>query len=66
MTGKLFFSAIAKFLLGASLVFVLIFLPAGSLAFFNGWLLLAILLVPMFFAGVVIKKVKYRLIPFVW
>ena len=32
---------------------VLIFLPAGSLQFVNGWLLMAILFVPMFFAGVV-------------
>ncbi len=32
---------------------VLIFLPAGTLLFFNGWLLMAILFVPMFCAGVV-------------
>lgn len=53
MTVKLFFSAIVKFLLGAVLVGLLIFLPAGSLAFFNGWLLMGILFVPMFAAGVV-------------
>ena len=53
MTVKLFFSAIIKFLLGVALVGVLIFLPAGTLAFFNGWLLMAILFVPMFFAGIV-------------
>ena len=32
---------------------MLIFLPAGTLAFFNGWLLMAILFVPMLFAGIV-------------
>ena len=32
---------------------VLIFLPAGTLAFFNGWLLMGILFVPMFCAGIV-------------
>ena len=53
MTVKLFFSAIIKFLLGVALVGVLIFLPAGTLAFFNGWLLMVILFVPMFFAGIV-------------
>lgn len=53
MTVKLFVSAIIKFLLGVALVGVLIFLPAGTLAFFNGWLLMAILFVPMFFAGIV-------------
>ena len=53
MTVKLFFSAIIKFLLGVAFVGVLIFLPAGTLTFFNGWLLMAILFVPMFFAGIV-------------
>ncbi len=53
MTLKLFISAITKFLLGVALVGLLIFLPAGSLSFFNGWLLLGILFIPMFFAGIV-------------
>ena len=35
-----------------ALVGVLIFLPAGTLTFFNGWLLMAILFVPMIFAGI--------------
>lgn len=53
MTVKLFVGAILKFVLGVALVGVLIFLPAGTLAFFNGWLLMGILFVPMFFAGIV-------------
>ena len=53
MTVKLFAQAILKFLLGVVLVGVLIFLPAGTLAFFNGWLLMGILFVPMFCAGIV-------------
>lgn len=53
MTGKLFVQAIIKYLLGVALVGVLIFLPAGTFWFFNGWLLMGILFVPMFFAGVV-------------
>ncbi len=53
MTLKLFISAITKFILGVLLVGLLIFLPAGSLSFFNGWLLLGILFIPMFFAGIV-------------
>ena len=53
MTKKLFFGAITKFLLGAVLVGTLIFLPAGTLSFFNGWLLMGVLFVPMFFAGIV-------------
>ena len=53
MTVKLFFQAISKFLLGVILVGVLIFLPAGTLEFLNGWLLMGILFVPMFCAGIV-------------
>jgi protein-S-isoprenylcysteine O-methyltransferase Ste14 len=53
MTFKLFVAAITKFLLGLLLVGVLLFLPAGTLAFFNGWLLMGILFIPMFFAGIV-------------
>ena len=53
MTIKLFIQAIVKFLLGVALVGLLIFLPAGSLTFFNGWLFMGILFVPMFFAGIV-------------
>ena len=53
MKLKLFISAIVKFLLGVILVGLLIFLPAGSLSYFNGWLLMAILFVPMFFAGII-------------
>ena len=52
MTLKLFISAITKFILGVALVGLLIFLPAGSLYFFNGWLLIGILFIPMFFAGI--------------
>ena len=53
MTLKLFISAITKFILGVALVGLLIFLPAGSLSFLNGWWLLGILFIPMFFAGIV-------------
>ena len=49
----LFFSAIAKFLAGLVTVGALLFLPAWSLGFWKGWLLIGILFVPMFFAGIV-------------
>ena len=54
MTIKLFVQAILKFLLGVLLVGVLIFLPAGSFSFFGGWLLMGILFIPMFIAGIVV------------
>lgn len=53
MSMKLFVGAITKFILGVVLVGLLIFLPAGTLTFFNGWLLMGILFVPMFVAGIV-------------
>lgn len=53
MRGKLLMQAVVKFLLGVVLVGLLIFLPAGSLRFMNGWLLMSVLFVPMFLAGIV-------------
>lgn len=53
MNKNLFFQAITKFLLGVILVGLLIFLPAGTFSYFNGWLLMGILFIPMFCAGIV-------------
>ena len=47
MTKKLFFSAISKFLLGVVLVGALLFLPAGTVCWPGGLLLMAVLFVPM-------------------
>ena len=53
MTKKLFAGALTKFLMGVVLVGLLIFLPAGTFSYFNGWLFMGILFIPMFFAGIV-------------
>ena len=53
MKAKLFLKALLKFLLGVLLVGLLIFLPAGSSGYKNGWLLMGVLFIPMFFAGIV-------------
>jgi len=53
MTVRLFISAITKFLLGVVLVGLLVFLPAGTFEYIQGWILMAILFIPMFCAGVV-------------
>ena len=53
MKRSLFLEAILKFLLGVVLIGMLIFLPAGTLRFFAGWLFMGILFVPMFLAGLV-------------
>ena len=56
MDAKLFCQAIVKFISGLIMVGVLIFLPAGSFAYWQGWLLMGILFVPMFIAGLVMMK----------
>ena len=53
MDNGLLTQALAKFFLGVILLGVLIFLPAWSLKFWQGWLLMGILFVPMFVAGLV-------------
>ena len=56
MDKKLFWQAILKFLLGVVLVGVLVFLPAGTLSYANGWILMGILFLPMFAAGLVMMR----------
>ena len=53
MTKKLCFEAILKFSAGVALMAVLLFLPAGTLDFPGGQLLMAVLFIPMFLAGIV-------------
>lgn len=53
MTKKLFYQALIKFVMGILIVGVLLFLPAGTFDYWQAWLLIAILFVPMFFAGIV-------------
>ncbi len=67
MTLKLFTEALGKFFLGVILVGILIFLPAGTVDYFGGWLFMGVLFVPMFFAGIVMmlknpELLKKRLI----
>ena len=44
--------AVKKYIAGVILIGVLLFLPAGSISWRNGWILMAVLFVPMFFAGI--------------
>ena len=53
MDRKLFWSGIIRFMSGLLLVGLLLFLPAGSFAYWQAWLLMGILFVPMFAAGLV-------------
>ena len=53
MKPNLLFQALTKFILGVIILGLLIFLPAGSLHYWQGWLLMGILFIPMFIAGLV-------------
>jgi len=50
---KLFFEAIIKFILGVVIIGILIFLPANTINYWNGWLFMGLLFIPMFIAGIV-------------
>ena len=51
---KLLIKALIKFLLGFLLVCVLLFAPAGTFNYMNGWLFLGLLFIPMLFLGIVL------------
>ena len=53
MNIKLFYSAIIKFIFGVLLVALLVFLPAGTLNFLNGWIFMNVLFIPMLTAGII-------------
>lgn len=56
MDTKLFLQAIVKYVAGLLIVGVLLFLPAGTFGYWQGWLLMGILFVPMFIAGLILMK----------
>lgn len=51
---KLFLNALSKFAIGLVLVGLLLFLPAGTFAYFGGWLFIGLLFIPMLFLGAVL------------
>ncbi|WP_315601306.1 isoprenylcysteine carboxylmethyltransferase family protein [Treponema socranskii] len=54
MKKDLCFKAFVKFFFGVIIVGILLFLPAGTFYYWNAWLLMGILFIPMFFAGIVL------------
>lgn len=53
MAKKLLFQAILKFLFGVLLIGGMIFLPAGTFRYWNAWLNMGILFIPIFIVGIV-------------
>lgn len=54
MNMKLFFQAIIKFALGVLITGTLLFIPANTIYYWNGWLFMGLLFVPMFIAGIIL------------
>ena len=54
MDKKLFIQAIVKYLLGIILFSVFLFVPAGTVYYWNAWLLIGSLFIPMFIVGIVL------------
>ena len=58
MTRKLLIQALIKFFSGLIIVGLLLFLPAGSFKFYNAWLFIGLLFIPMFIAGIILMFVN--------
>ena len=56
MNKKLFANGILKFLSGIVLVGLPLFFSAGSFVYWNAWLFMGILFIPMFIAGLILMK----------
>ena len=50
---KLIFDALSKYVVGFLILSVFLFVPAGSLDYYNAWLFLALLFIPMLILGIV-------------
>ena len=54
MNIKLFIQAIIKYVFGVLIVGGLLFIPAKSFEYWNGWLFMGLLFIPMLIAGIVL------------
>ena len=52
MKNKILIKALSRFSIGMILLMMLIFIPAGSLSFINGWIFLGLLFIPMLAVGI--------------
>lgn len=53
MKNNLFVESLKKFIGGFVIIGVLLFLPAGTLNYWNAWLFVTVLFIPMLFLGIV-------------
>ena len=62
MNIKLFLQAIIKYAIGVLIISALLFIPAGSLEYWNAWVFIGLLFIPMFIAGIVMMIKKPELL----
>ena len=49
---ELMISALTKYVFGLLLIMLLLFLPAGTFRYWNGWLFIGLLFLPMLVLGI--------------
>ena len=54
MDIKLFLQAIIKYIFGVLIIGALLFIPANSFKYWNGWLFMGLLFIPMFLVGIIL------------
>ena len=54
MNKKLFLKAISRYLMGVILVSILLLVPAGTLYYWNAWLFMGMLFIPMLIVGIIL------------
>ena len=54
MDRNLLIQALVKFISGVLVIAILLFIPAGTILYPNAWLLMGVLFIPMFFAGIIL------------
>ena len=62
MNKELIRQGLAKFLIGVIMVMLIVFLPAGTFAYANGWLFMALLFIPMLIMGIVMLRKEPELL----
>lgn len=62
MTRKLLIQAIVKYILGVIIVATLLLVPAHSLSYWNAWLFMGLLFIPMFIVGIILMLKNPKLL----
>ena len=62
MTKKLFFQALTKFVVGLAITMALLFIPAGTFGYWQAWLFIGILFIPMLIVGIVLMNCNPELL----